>query len=148
MVLEVGQLRLMSWDELKNGIVNGLTNAATGTVNILGYLLIALTYLIIPAAIAGIVVWIVLASIRRKRKRDGKQPPHNPQPSAGRAQGPELFAPALDLPLRLNAFPVPGLKREDYPPIRHSAPMRPAAPAHPPRDRVWGSSAGQRFGRR
>lgn len=80
MVLEVGQLRLMSWDELKNGIVNGLTNAATGTVNILGYLLIALTYLIIPAAIAGIVVWIVLASIRRKRKRDGKQPPHNPQP--------------------------------------------------------------------
>ncbi len=65
LVEEDGQdIKIMSFKEVGTGIKNGLVTTAKYTVNVLGYIVIGIFYLLIPAAIA-VAVFLIIKLIKR-----------------------------------------------------------------------------------
>ncbi|MGI6114454.1 MAG: DUF4349 domain-containing protein [Mahellales bacterium] len=65
LVEEDGQdIKIMSFKEVGTGIKNGLVTTAKHTVNVLGYIVIGIFYLLIPAAIA-VAVFLIIKLIKR-----------------------------------------------------------------------------------
>lgn len=61
-------LKMITFEDIGTGIVNGLTTTGKLMVNLLGYLVIAVFYLLIPFTIIGVILFPILLIIRYRRK--------------------------------------------------------------------------------
>ncbi|HZJ82405.1 MAG TPA: DUF4349 domain-containing protein, partial [Clostridia bacterium] len=68
--------RVISFEEIGRGIKNGIISTFKFTVNVLGYLVIAFFYLLIPGTLVIVIILIIRWILKRRGK---KEPPENKQ---------------------------------------------------------------------
>ena len=70
-----GLLARWSFDYIWQSVQKGFSNSVSFTVNALGVIFIALSYLLIPAVVIGIAVIIIVVLVKRSKKKKGQKKP-------------------------------------------------------------------------
>jgi len=62
-------IQMISGSDIIKNIKVGFVNMGRGVVNVLGYIVIGISYLIIPAVIIGVIVLVIVLAVKAKRRK-------------------------------------------------------------------------------